>query len=60
MIKTSKGITTVSLTPGGIAGKAGLRRGDVVLSVNGEAVNDELRFPFLFGTTGINVLVAPE
>ena len=58
MIKTSKGITTVSLTPGGIAGKAGLRRGDVVLSVNGEAVNDELDFRFYSAQPEVNVLVA--
>ena len=56
MIKTLKGIKTVSVTRSGIACKAGLRRGDVVLTVNGEPINDELDFRFYSARPEVNIL----
>ena len=56
MIKTLKGIKTVSVTRSGIACQAGLRRGDVVLTVNGEPINDELDFRFYSARPEVNIL----
>ncbi|CAB3783950.1 Periplasmic pH-dependent serine endoprotease DegQ [Paraburkholderia ultramafica] len=40
-----QGALVSSVDPGGPAGKAGLQPGDVILSVNGDAVNDSTELP---------------
>ncbi len=41
-----RGLRIESVLPGSPASKAGLRRGDIVVSVDGERVSDELEFGF--------------
>jgi serine protease Do len=39
-IENARGVLVNSITPGGAAEKAGLRRGDIITSINGAAVKD--------------------
>jgi len=57
MLKTPAGIKIISVVSNGIAFNAGLRKGDIILSVNGEPVNDDLDFRFFSAGRDVNALV---
>ena len=56
MLKTLHGIKTISVVRNSIAYNAGLRKGDVILSVNGETIGDDLDFRFYSSLPEINIL----
>jgi Fe-S oxidoreductase, related to NifB/MoaA family len=57
MLKELHGIKVLSVARNGAAYKAGLRRGDIVLYVNGETIGDGLDFRFYSSRPDVNVLV---
>ena len=57
MLKTLAGIKIISVVSTGVAFNTGLRKGDIILSVNGEPVNDDLDFMFFSAGQDVNALV---
>ncbi|SED95233.1 Do/DeqQ family serine protease [Rhizobiales bacterium GAS191] len=47
------GALVVSVTDGSPAAEAGIKRGDIILSVDGQAIDDPDAFGFRFGTRGL-------
>ena len=45
-----RGVLVADLYPGAAGDRAGLRQGDIILSVGGQAVNDEAAVTYAFGT----------
>jgi S1-C subfamily serine protease len=42
-----KGVQIIAVEPGSLAEEAGIRPGDTLLAINGEAVLDQLNYQFL-------------
>ncbi|MFZ0450351.1 MAG: DegQ family serine endoprotease [Desulfatiglandaceae bacterium] len=52
-LKTDKGALVADVTAGGPAEKAGIKRGDVILSFDGKDIKEMNDLPYLVGTTPI-------
>lgn len=53
-LKDDKGALVADVTPGGPADKAGIRRGDVIVSFDGKELNERSELPYLVAMTQVN------
>lgn len=56
--KSTRGVVVEDVIPGGAAERAGLKKGDVVLSVGGNQVGDVLDYMFYGGGSGGDLMVS--
>jgi serine protease Do len=59
-LKSEKGALVADVTVGGPADKAGVKRGDVIVSFDGKAVKESNQLPFMVGSTPVGKEVTVE
>ena len=59
-LKTEHGALVADVTPGGPAAKAGIKRGDVIVSYDGKPIKEMNDLPYLVGTTPVGKVVEVE
>ncbi len=56
-LKNANGALVADVTPGGPAEKAGIKRGDVIVSFNGKKINEMKELPYIVASTPIGATV---
>ncbi|MBW1722808.1 MAG: DegQ family serine endoprotease [Deltaproteobacteria bacterium] len=59
-LREAKGALVADVTPGGPADRAGMKRGDVIVSFNGRDIRESKDLPFLVASTPVNRIVTVE
>ncbi len=59
-LKDEKGALVADVTPGGPADKAGIKRGDVIISFDGKDIREMNDLPYIVGTTPVGKVVKVE
>lgn len=59
-LSDEKGALVADVVPGGPADKAGMKRGDVIVTYDGKAINESRELPYLTATTPIGKTVPVE
>ena len=59
-LKDEKGALVADVTPNGPADKAGIKRGDVIVSFDGKVIKQMKDLPYIVGTTPVNKTVLVE
>ena len=59
-LKDERGALVADVTPNGPADKAGIKRGDVIVSFDGKVIKQMKDLPYIVGTTPINKTVLVE
>jgi len=59
-LKDGKGALVADVTPSGPADKAGIKRGDVIVSFDGKVIKQMKDLPYIVGTTPVNKTVLVE
>jgi serine protease Do len=59
-LQDQKGALVADVSPGGPAEKAGIKRGDVIVSFDGKAINEMRELPYIVATTPVGKEVSVE
>jgi len=59
-LKDIKGVLVADVAPGGPAEKAGIKRGDVIISFDGKEIKEMKELPFVVASTPVNKVIAVD